>query len=61
MWQKKAQDKGNKLGQYVLEQNWQKFDQQGGLILGNGIAKELGVKVGDVVTLLISKSKQCLE
>ncbi|MFD0965866.1 lipoprotein-releasing ABC transporter permease subunit LolE [Seminibacterium arietis] len=54
---KKAQDKVSQLGQYVLEQNWQKFDQQGGLILGNGIAKELGVKVGDVVTLLISKNQ----
>lgn len=37
----KAQDKVSQLGQYVLEQNWQKFDQQGGLILGNLVLRKL--------------------
>ena len=32
---------------------WQKFAEEGGLVLGSGIAKELDVKAGDWVSLLI--------
>ncbi|MFC0322980.1 lipoprotein-releasing ABC transporter permease subunit LolE [Gallibacterium melopsittaci] len=43
------------VGQFVLNQGWQTFSQQKeGIILGYGIAKDLGVDVGDWVSLLVS-------
>ncbi|AZI14097.1 lipoprotein-releasing ABC transporter permease subunit LolE [Avibacterium paragallinarum] len=50
------QDQVSALGQFVLGDGWQNFSREGGLILGSGIAKDLEVKEGDWVTLLISQS-----
>lgn len=51
---KNAQDQVSSLGDFVLENAWQQFERQDGLILGYGIAKALEVKAGDWVTLLVS-------
>lgn len=48
-------DKVSALGNFVLEQGWQQFNEQSGLILGYGIAQDLGVQQGDWVTLLIAQ------
>lgn len=53
--EKQAEDKVSSIGNFVQEQGWDKFGKEGGLVLGAGIAKELDVKVGDWVTLLISQ------
>lgn len=53
--EKQAEDKVSSIGNFVQEQGWNKFEKEGGLVLGSGIAKELDVKVGDWVTLLISQ------
>ncbi|UXN35887.1 lipoprotein-releasing ABC transporter permease subunit LolE [Avibacterium paragallinarum] len=50
------QEQVGALGQFVLGDGWQNFSREGGLILGSGIAKDLEVKEGDWVTLLISQS-----
>lgn len=50
------QDQVSALGQFVLGDGWQNFSREGGLILGSAIAKDLEVKEGDWVTLLISQS-----
>lgn len=49
-------DQVSQLSNFVLDTGWQQFREQGGLILGHGIAKELDVNVGDWVTLLISSA-----
>jgi len=51
------QDQVSSLGRFVLNQGWQNFAQNGGLVLGSGIARELGVQEGDWVSLLISQQK----
>lgn len=43
----------SQLSQFVPAEQWQTFAQQGGLILGAGIANALEVGVGDEVTLLL--------
>ncbi|HHE9946363.1 lipoprotein-releasing ABC transporter permease subunit LolE [Haemophilus influenzae] len=53
--EKQAEDKVSSIGNFVQEQGWNKFEKEGGLVLGAGIAKELDVKVGDWITLLISQ------
>lgn len=53
--EKQAEDKVSSIGNFVQEQGWDKFGKEGGLVLGAGIAKELDVKVGDWITLLISQ------
>ncbi|MGQ0285982.1 lipoprotein-releasing ABC transporter permease subunit LolE [Pasteurellaceae bacterium 22721_9_1] len=53
---KAAQDQVSSLGHFVLDNQWQQFSEQSGLVLGYGIAKELDVNVGDWVTLLISQN-----
>ncbi|MCK9140059.1 lipoprotein-releasing ABC transporter permease subunit LolE [Haemophilus influenzae] len=53
--EKQAEDKVSSIGNFVQEQGWNKFEKEGGLVLGSGIAKELDVKVGDWITLLISE------
>ena len=52
---KQAEDQVSSLGKFVEGDGWQKFAEEGGLVLGSGIAKELDVKAGDWVTLLISQ------
>ncbi|OOF40331.1 lipoprotein transporter subunit LolE [Rodentibacter mrazii] len=52
---KSAQDQVSSLGKFVEENGWQQFEKEGGLVLGFGIAKELEVKEGDWVSLLISQ------
>lgn len=53
--EKRAEDRVSSLGNFVQEQGWDKFGKEGGLVLGSGIARELDVKAGDSVTLLISQ------
>ncbi|GJJ79411.1 lipoprotein-releasing system transmembrane protein LolC [Pasteurella canis] len=55
---KAAQDKVSALGNFVLENKWNEFEQQSGLIVGYAIARDLDVQVGDWVTLLISQQTQ---
>lgn len=47
------QDQVSSLSHYIPSEQWQAFHQQGGLILGAGIAKDLEVTAGDEVTLLL--------
>ena len=49
------QDQVSSLGRFVLNQGWQNFAQNGGLVLGSGIARDLDVQEGDWVSLLISQ------
>ncbi len=49
------QDQVSSLGHFVLNQGWQNFAQNGGLVLGSGIARDLDVQKGDWVSLLISQ------
>ena len=51
------QDQVSSFGRFVLNQGWQNFAQNGGLVLGSGIARELDVQEGDWVSLLISQQK----
>ena len=53
--EKQVEDRVSSLGNFVQEQGWDKFGKEGGLVLGSGIARELDVKSGDWVTLLISQ------
>ncbi|WP_373778055.1 lipoprotein-releasing ABC transporter permease subunit LolE [Glaesserella sp.] len=50
------QDNVSTLGQFVLPEQWQAFHQHGGLILGAGIARDLGVEVGDEVSVVLPQS-----
>ncbi len=52
---KQAEDQVSSLGKFVEDDGWQKFAEEGGLVLGSGIAKALDVKAGDWVSLLISQ------
>ena len=52
---KQAEDQVSSLGKFVEGDGWQKFAEEGGLVLGSGIAKDLDVKAGDWVSLLISQ------
>lgn len=47
------QSQVSELSQFVPTEQWQAFKQNGGLILGAGIAKALEVEVGDEVTVLL--------
>lgn len=49
----KKQDQVSQLSHYIPAEQWQSFHQEGGLILGAGIAKDLSVEAGDEVTLLL--------
>ena len=49
----KKQDQVSQLSHYIPANQWQAFHQEGGLILGAGIAKDLSVEAGDEVTLLL--------
>ena len=49
------QDQVSSLGRFVLNQGWQNFAQNGGLVLGSAIARDLDVQEGDWVSLLISQ------
>lgn len=53
--EKQTEDRVSALGNFVLEQGWDRFGKEGGLVLGSGIARELDVKAGDWVSLLISQ------
>ena len=52
------QDKVSTLSHYIPPEQWQAFRQEGGLILGAGIAKDLEVEVGDEVTLLLPQKAE---
>ena len=51
------QDQVSSLGHFVLNQGWQNFAQNGGLVLGSGFERDLDVQEGDWVSLLISQQK----
>lgn len=55
--EKQAQDSVSSLGNFVLNNGWQRFEAENGLVLGAGIAKALNVQEGDWVSLLISRPK----
>lgn len=55
---KTLQDQVSQMGQFVLNNQWQQFNAQSGLILGYGIAQDLAVSEGDWVTLLISQASE---
>ncbi|SNV87648.1 lipoprotein-releasing ABC transporter permease subunit LolE [Haemophilus pittmaniae] len=48
------QDRVSALSKFVQNDGWERFRQDGGLILGAAIARDLDVSVGDWVSLLIS-------
>ncbi|MBE2894903.1 lipoprotein-releasing ABC transporter permease subunit LolE [Spirabiliibacterium falconis] len=56
--EKAAQDNVSALGQFVQAGAWQAFNADSGLILGAGIAHDLGVNKGDWVTLLLSQQAE---
>lgn len=47
------QEKISALHQFVPPAQWEAFKQQGGLIIGAGIARNLEVEVGEEITLLL--------
>lgn len=47
------QQQVSQLAQFVPSEQWQAFAQEGGLVLGAGIARDLDINVGDEVTLLL--------
>ncbi|MDP8184754.1 lipoprotein-releasing ABC transporter permease subunit LolE [Phocoenobacter skyensis] len=51
------QQKASALHQFIDQSEWQAFKKEGGLILGAGIARGLGVQKGDDVTLLLPETK----
>lgn len=48
----------SRLNQFVEPSQWQHFEQEGGLILGAGIARDLEIEVGDEVTLLLPQQSE---
>ncbi|QGM81395.1 lipoprotein-releasing ABC transporter permease subunit LolE [Otariodibacter oris] len=50
------QDKVSALSQFIPTDQWQDFQETGGLIVGAGIARDLAVTVGDEVTLLLPQN-----
>ncbi|OOF69613.1 lipoprotein-releasing ABC transporter permease subunit LolE [Rodentibacter caecimuris] len=53
--ERSAQDSVSALGRFVLNNGWQRFEKENGLVIGSGIARDLNVSEGDWVTLLISR------
>ncbi|MDP8033476.1 lipoprotein-releasing ABC transporter permease subunit LolE [Pasteurella atlantica] len=45
------------LHQFIEQSQWQTFKQNGGLILGAGIARDLGINTGDEITLLLPETQ----
>lgn len=52
------QQQTSQLNQFVPVEQWKHFNQTGGLILGAGIARDLGVEAGDEITLLLPQPTQ---
>ncbi|MDO4697442.1 MAG: lipoprotein-releasing ABC transporter permease subunit LolE [Pasteurellaceae bacterium] len=52
------QEQVSTLNQFIPNEQWQAFKQQGGLIIGAGIARELDVDVGDEITLLLPQPSE---
>lgn len=52
------QEQVSTLNQFIPNEHWQAFKQQGGLIIGAGIARELDVDVGDEITLLLPQPSE---
>ncbi|MDH2925089.1 lipoprotein-releasing system permease protein [Nicoletella semolina] len=46
-------DQVSQLSHYIAPSQWRRFHQEGGMILGAGIARDLQIEEGDEVTLLI--------
>lgn len=49
-------EKTSSLNQFIAKEQWQSFKQQGGLIIGAGIARDLNIDIGEDVTLLLPQS-----
>ncbi|RUO73207.1 lipoprotein-releasing ABC transporter permease subunit [Idiomarina ramblicola] len=55
----KHEQKVSALSDYVSDEDWQRWQQKGGLLLGAGLAEKLKLSVGDSVSLLTpEKSEQ---
>lgn len=54
----KTQPQVSQLHQFVEGEGWQRFQEMDGLILGAGIAKDLNVKVGDWVSLMLTENSE---
>lgn len=52
------QQQASQLSQFVPVEQWKHFNQTGGLILGAGIARDLGIEAGDEITLLLPQPTQ---
>ena len=52
------QDEVSTLSHFIAPSQWQQFHQQGGLVIGAGIARDLDVDVGDEVTLLLPQPSE---
>ncbi|QIW16332.1 lipoprotein transporter subunit LolE [Pasteurellaceae bacterium RH1A] len=52
------QDEVSSLSQFIPGPQWQAFKEEGGLILGAGIARDLEVEAGDEVTLLLPQASE---
>lgn len=50
------QEKASALHQFISKKGWQNFKENGGLILGAGIARDLEIEAGDDVTLLLPET-----
>lgn len=52
------QSKVSALNHFISESQWQDFRENGGLILGAGIAKSLEIEIGEDVTLLLPQPSE---
>ena len=52
------EQKVSALSDYVSDDDWQRWQQQGGLLLGAGLAEKLGLSVGDSVSLLTPEKSE---
>ncbi|QZN91867.1 lipoprotein-releasing ABC transporter permease subunit [Idiomarina abyssalis] len=52
------EQKVSSLSDYVSKEDWQRWQQKGGLLLGAGLAEKLELKVGDSVSLLTPEKSE---
>ncbi|MAL82908.1 MAG: lipoprotein-releasing system transmembrane subunit LolC, partial [Idiomarina sp.] len=52
------EQKVSSLSDYVSKEDWQRWQQKGGLLLGAGLAEKLDLEVGDSVSLLTPEKSE---
>ncbi|MCK7458332.1 lipoprotein-releasing ABC transporter permease subunit [Idiomarina aminovorans] len=52
------EQKVSALSDYVSEEDWQRWQQKGGLLLGAGLAEKLDLSVGDSISLLTPEKSE---